>query len=293
MVTRLRSPSNFTHTYHELVVGRLLRQLGYTVEYEIDIGGLTPDWYVHAKGEIPPFVLEVFTANVSDKRAVELRAVRTLWGWLREIPVAGAVIYVEITQGEIMCDDKRGKKIARSVRRWLEDTPPVGSRLEFDEFFFDVVYYNPKYTSLQIAGPGSAFMVNKEPVRINFKEKIHKYRRVLADKNIPLVVGVVADFMTGVRFDSFLDLLFGSEAINYAYNESTGEVRDTRLARLNDGLFHREPAFSVATWVEKEFSGEWQMKSIHNPQATNPLPAKVFIDAKTAGMQRLDGGLLQ
>ena len=65
-------------------------------------------------------------------------------------------------------------------------------------------------------------MVNKEPVCINFKEKIHKYRRVLRDKNIPLVVGVVADFMTGVSFDSFVDLLFGSEAINYLYNEASG-----------------------------------------------------------------------
>jgi hypothetical protein len=276
VVTRLRSPSNFTHTYHELVVGRLLRHLGYTVEYEVDIGGLTPDWYVHAKDEIPPFVLEVFTANVSDKRAAELRAVRTLWGWLREIPVTGVSIYVEITQSEIVCDDKRGKQIARSVRQWLEDNPPVGSRLEFDEFFFDVVHYNPKYTSLQIAGPGSAFMVNKEPVRINFKEKIHKYRRVLAGKNLPLVVGVVADFMTGVGFDSFLDLMYGSEAVNYAYNESTGEVRGARLARMGDGLFHREPALSAAAWVERNISGDWQMRGIHNQQAIHPLPISTF-----------------
>jgi hypothetical protein len=283
VITRLRSPSNFTHTYHELVVGRLLRQLGHAVEYEVDIGGLTPDWYVHAKDEIPSFVLEVFTANVSDKRAGEQRAVRTLWGWLQEIPVTGVAIYVHITQGEIMCDDKRGKKIARSVRQWLEEKPPVGSLLEFDEFSFEVIYYNPNYTSLQILGPGSAFMVNKEPVRINFKEKIHKYRKTLAERKLPLVVGVVADFMTGVSFDSFLDLMYGSEAVNYAYNESTGEVRGARLTRMSDGLFHREPALSAAAWVEREMSGEWRMKCIHNQQAIHPLPVSAFSAGETEG----------
>lgn len=276
VVTRLRSPSNFTHTYHELVVGRLLRQLGYAVEYEVNVGGRTPDWYVNARGEIPAFVLEVFTANVSDERAAEMRAVKTLWGWLREIPITGVAIYVEITERKITCDDKRGKRIARAVRQWLKNTPPIGSRLDFDEFTFEVIYYNPSYTSLQIAGPGSGFMVNKEPVRINFREKIRKYRRILADKNLPLVVGVVADFMTGVRFDSFLEVMYGSEAINYAHNEATGEVRGARLARMTDGLFHREPALSAAVWVERDVSGVWKMRAIHNQQAAHPLPITTF-----------------
>jgi hypothetical protein len=281
VITKLRSPKNFTHTYHELVAGKLLRHLGYTAEYEVDIGGLTPDWYAHARGDIPAFVLEVFTANVSNKRAAELRAVKNLWGWLQEIPVVGVALYIEINQIEVKCDDKRGKELARTVQNWLNTKPPVNSRLDYDDFSFEVFHYNPSYTSLQLAGPGSSFMVNKEPVRINFKEKIHKYRKVLAEKNFPLVVGVVADFMTGVSFDSFLDLLFGSEAINYSCNELTEEVRGSRLTRLSDGLFHREPALSAAAWVEKGLSGEWQIKCIHNPQAILPLPISAFTSINT------------
>jgi hypothetical protein len=117
---------------------------------------------------------------------------------------------------------------------------------------------------------------NKEPVRINFREKIRKYRRLLANKNLPLVVGVVADFMRGVRFDSFLEVMCGSEAVNYAYNEATGEVREARLTRMNDGVFHREPALSAAVWVERDVSGVWKMRAIHNQQAAHPLPANAF-----------------
>lgn len=277
VISKLRSPKNFIHTSHELTVGRLLRRLGYEVEYERSIGGFTPDWYVHPRREIPAFVFEVFTAEVSEKRRAELRASNTLWGWLREIPVTGVALHVTSHQTEMKCDDKRGKEIARHVRRWLSDgNPPVGSRLDFDDFSFEVINYNPDYTSLQLLGPGGSFMVNKEPVRINFKEKIRKYREVLRVHGLALVIGVIADFMTGVSFDSFIDLLWGSEAVNYLYNESTGVVKDQRLVRLKDGLFHREPALSAAAWVSREGTGEWQIRVIHNPHCVLPLPATTF-----------------
>lgn len=71
-----------------------------------------------------------------------MRAVKALWGCLREIPVTGVAIYVEVIQGQITCNDKYGKRIARVVQGWLENKPPVGARLNFEEFTFDVVYYN-------------------------------------------------------------------------------------------------------------------------------------------------------
>jgi hypothetical protein len=71
-----------------------------------------------------------------------MRAVKALWGCLREIPVTGVAIYGEVIQRKITCNDKCRKRIARVVQGWLENKPPAGARLNFEEFTFDVVYYN-------------------------------------------------------------------------------------------------------------------------------------------------------
>src|SRR5574341_1577471 len=66
VVANVRSARSFRQTYHELAVGHILRRLGYEVEYEKAINNLTPDWHLEPKDKIPPFLVEVFTANQSE-----------------------------------------------------------------------------------------------------------------------------------------------------------------------------------------------------------------------------------
>ena len=63
LTPRLRAEEHFEHTYHELAVGHMLSQLGYQPEYEKTICGVTPDWYVPSREEVPAFILDVFTAT--------------------------------------------------------------------------------------------------------------------------------------------------------------------------------------------------------------------------------------
>jgi len=51
ITSRLMNDKEFESTYNELVVGFWLNSLGYHVEYEKNIQGLTPDWYVSHHNE--------------------------------------------------------------------------------------------------------------------------------------------------------------------------------------------------------------------------------------------------
>src|SRR5215204_3711733 len=68
VVPKLRSERGFQHTYHELAVGQFLKEHGFIVEYDKSFHGLTPDWYVHQGPHTTPFLVEVFTDEISKTR---------------------------------------------------------------------------------------------------------------------------------------------------------------------------------------------------------------------------------
>lgn len=64
LVQRLRSKDNFQTTYNEVIVGYLLSRMGFQIEYEKEIDGRTPDWYLNDNdGNV--FVVEVISCNSS------------------------------------------------------------------------------------------------------------------------------------------------------------------------------------------------------------------------------------
>jgi len=84
---------NRNSTYHELIVGNMIKRLGYQLEYEKQIGGKTPDWYVHPMDEIPAFIVEVFTDNISADMASRLQQKYDLSYRLGQISI-GVEVYI-------------------------------------------------------------------------------------------------------------------------------------------------------------------------------------------------------
>jgi len=271
LIQRLRSPKNFIHTYHELVVGDLLRRKGFDLEYEKEKDGLTPDWFVRAKGGIPAFVLEVFTSDLSLNRSSEQKQIRQLRSRLEEIPV-GVALHVRSERLNVSVDDRRCKDISDRVRRWLmENEPSEGAQLELDEFTFHVARVNKQYPNVQPIGPSTAFAVNRESLRKNLHAKIKKYRKVVKDRALPLVIGVIADFGTGLTLDDLETELQG-RIVDNIITDSTGMVVGREINKMDDGLFTMEPFLSAVVWVERVASEAWVMKAIHNTSAMNALP---------------------
>ena len=278
VIPRLRSPNNLQQAYNELAVGHTLKQLGYELEYERQIAGITPDWYIDAKSDVPAFVVEVFTANPPEDRIAELKKWAYLYGRLKQIPV-GVVLRIRTHPASAAPDQRGSKAITSDLEQWLfSEKPGVGEHVSLNGITFEVVSKGANHEHvLCFGGSGSAntFWVDTNSLRENIRRKVKKYS-VLGEQGIPLVVGVVADFYTGLSREDFDDALLGNEAIEITYEEPTGTVVGQKLVRRDDGVLTRiDPVLSAAVWVSREAS-VWKAEAIFNPQAANPLPAKTF-----------------
>src|ERR1051325_256010 len=277
LIRRLRTPEHFIHTYHELIFADILRQRGFALEYEKQIDGLTPDWFVNANGKIPAFILEVFTTNISAARNSERHQVSQLRSRLQEIPV-GVALDIQAEKLEVELDNQRSKTIAAKVRNWLlNNNLSIGAQLEVDEFTFVVVHYNSKYERVQPIRPVTTFWVNSQPMRANFHEKISKYRKVANENKRPLVVGVIADFYTGIGFDDLEIILLGSATENVLTIRRRAKAIGREITRTEDGLFAKEPTLSAVVWAEMSSIDKTEVRAIYNSSATNPLPETTFI----------------
>jgi hypothetical protein len=158
-------------------------------------------------------------------------------------------------------------------------SPIVGSLLTSAGFTFEVVHENSSNQHVLCIGqvnlPTNTFWVNTSSLRESIREKVKKYK-TLGNQGIPLVIGVVADFYSGLGHDDLESVLFGSESVEIAYEKTTGEIVGQRAIRQDDGLLEQtDPALSAVLWVSK-VAGVWRAQSIHNPRASNSLPITAF-----------------
>ena len=130
LISDLRSPIHFQHTYHELIVGNALLQRGYQPEYDKQIDTLTPDWYVPANAHIPAFLIEVVTTDVSRTRVALQRQVEDLLVRLEAVPV-GVVLGITLNDLTVALNPQRVKDMVRQVRTWLSQKPSVGAQRKY------------------------------------------------------------------------------------------------------------------------------------------------------------------
>ena len=268
VIPRLQAKDNFRQTYGELVVGILLRKLGYKVEYDKKIEGITPDWYVHAKGEIPSFIVEVFTTGFLGNYSQKYRAVNNLEERLRQIPI-GVTLEIEIDDHENL-NQGRNKQITEEIKRWLtQEAPLIGSQYSGNGFDCEISNYNSNSLTVQPYIVPKFDLVDTNRLIKNIKEKNQKYKEL----EMPLVLSVVTDNI--ILGEELRNILLGGRGLKEIYNKNTGVKESTISFLLNDGLFNKKPDLSAVVWVSQVWSGG-RMTAIYNPTATKPLPANTF-----------------
>jgi len=268
VIPRLQATENFIQTYDELVVGSLLRKLGYKVEYDKKIEALTPDWYVYGKREIPSFIVEVFTTGFLGNFSQEYRAVNNLEERLRQIPI-GVTLEIEIDDHGNLSQG-RNKQITEDIKRWLtQEAPLIGNLYSGDGFDCEISNSNSNSLTLQpYIVPKFDFVDTKRLIK-NIKEKNQKYKNL----EMPLVVSVVTDDI--ILGEEIRNILLGGRGLKEIYNKNTGVKESTISFLLNDGLFKKKPDLSAVVWVSQVWSGG-RMTAIYNPTTTKPLPANTF-----------------
>ena len=274
LISRLRSSKNHIQTYNELAIGSVLKQLGYQLEYEKPLSGHTPDWYVHPKGDIPAFIVEVFTANPSNEWTAQRRQKIDLVKRLEQIPI-DVTMNIRF-RGNMALDQHQNKIIATKIRKWLEDdNPPVGTQISLTGIIFKITYRGRGFPHVTL-GFFDIFRVNSKSLRGKIKDKIDNYKDLLQEVRIPYVISIVPNPLTGLEQDNFIDVLFGQEIINLAVDKASGIIAGQRSERNSNGLFLIGPSLSAVIWSWKS-QGNWNFKAAHNTNATHPLPLDTFV----------------
>lgn len=276
LLPRLRKSKGFREAYNELVAGYILRKrLDYEIEYERPICGLTPDWHVHSKGDVPAFFVEGFTINPSKATSDDEVRWNNLLGRLREIPI-NVILYIRLKSRTCPPNTTESKEIAREVGKWLAATAnQVGERLTTHGISFENVGRNRNKARVAYMGPASTSFVNTERLRQAIKVKAKKYQD-LAALGTPLAVSIVPGFLSGYDLEDLQDLLWGSQSVSFSFDESAGEVVDLVPFRKDNGLMKTlRPAVSAVLWIVRK-ERDWSITAVYNPNAENPLPLRTF-----------------
>jgi len=251
VIQRFQSERNPWHTYHELVVGSLVKRRGlqiddYEREWQVNGKRLTPDWVVSTSDGSKSIIVEVFTQNVSDKEAQRNAQLVDLTWRFGEIRV-DAVLKISFKSKDRSFDSRRNKKIAVELKRWLEgEDSKVGARRCVEGLQFQVINRNRGFSRIQWVGFSESSGPNPAPLRNNLVEKVKTYGKLVSRHDIPLVVAVVADIRTGCDLEEFENILL-------------------------DHLFVERPELSGAIWARKRQGGNWEMKGFANPCACLPM----------------------
>ena len=273
IIQRLRSPRFFHDAYNELGVGDSLRRLGYSVEYEADIQGLTPDWFVHGGQSRSRFIVEVLTSNPPENRE------RCDAGWdrlakrLEELP-GDALVMLE-PRVEPLDDDpapppteEQQKEVVRKVRDWLEADHHEYEELETEQcvvIFFDRTKPR-RHVSCSVGGV--PFIIDAAPLRKAVIEKARKYQDVVQTLTIPFVVCIVPVWESGREFNELQTAALGAEYARIVRVPGGGHRCETH--RKSNGFFSKYPtlsAVSLAQWNGREFAHNL----LRNDYATCPL----------------------
>jgi Holliday junction resolvase-like predicted endonuclease len=263
IVPNLLSGDNFWHSYHELVVGAFLKELGLEVEFERQIGEQTPDWFAYSKDGSKSLIVEVFTVNVSESAESENTKLDELTRRLGEIDLD---FLIHISCGDDSAirqlDPSRSKKIAEAVKTWLQAYNEFSEpALEIDGFVFTVYGRNCGFPTLQYASPVRLGYYSLPSLREKIEEKIHKYKNLILSNKIPLIVAIARGLETDYSNFEVKKILFGDV---FAKSPTT------------DGLFTNELLLSGALFVSRTEMAGWKIDNYLNPKATFPLSPSYF-----------------
>lgn len=270
-VRRLDTDEHYIQTLHELAAAALLRDSGYRVTYEPDIGGKTPDWLATSASTGQQVIVEVVTRT--NPTAKERRRWLQLHERLEKIPSPWAVFMISGRRTAPPHDVLR--KVAITLRPWLADPKrQSGDEIDVLGLRFQIRYSGADRTAFVVPNPESG-PVDLDEIVSKVRDKAKAYRTVVERTNLPFVVVACADTLTGHNEHTLATALSGRRTIHFNIDFGTSgpsepipmnsEVDPPR--RLNDLPDH----LSAVMWLSflRGENPRWTQFTI--PHAQHPI----------------------
>jgi hypothetical protein len=288
VVGQLRSIRSFEATCNELVVGATLRRFGHDPQYEADLGGKTPDWYVDLVGHAQFFIVEVVTVFPPQEVMREEQLGEQLRDRLQSIQdYFHLMLNVEHGNSLVGVDQVA---IVRFAAEWLRSISPTDrgqphkTRYTSDGFSMDLTAV-PRKTSHKASvlsgGPLTTMWVDSRRLKNALRQKLSKYRQA-KELGIPLAVAVVPTFSSGLGADDLLDVLFGQEQLVLQHEGDT--ILGSGMSRARNGMILPQGSDDESVVLNTRLSAVLlilgtelsDVKVVHNPYARHPISQAVF-----------------
>lgn len=250
--SRLRDERRYTQALAELATGYVVRQPGYAVEFEPNLGGRTPDLLVtDPTGR--QLIVEVWRRGLPSLLATR----DTQWGLLarqlQRIPIPLALA-VGTTSYEVVepPDASQRRDLGAAIRRWLGSWPEGDTEVfRSQHFVFRVVgaTTNGHVEMLPVRDGATA---DRKDVIEAIERKVRRYRTTAVAKDIPFVVVMSADDETAMSGSHVESILQGKNAmvINLPVF-GVGAIDSGRIElRQSEAPPRLDPALSGIGWLD-------------------------------------------
>lgn len=245
--SRLQS-TEFRECTHELAVGAALRLGGWTVEHEPNLDGSTPDWL--ASSGSTTFMVEVASRCISHVRARALRAWRRLDDRIRQ--TGSGLLLTVGPAGVAPPNDKEAKQVLDDLRKWvIRPSTDVGSVRKIGRFTFTARLRHDHLVTMLLA-PSEGGPVDKTALTRLIREKATTYASLCEATELPLVVALSADPLTGIGGDEFSAVMHGENRHTIVF--SFGDVgrpfeQEATFDPPRPGIADVPPHVSAVFWV--------------------------------------------
>jgi len=302
------------HTYHELVVGDILRKLDYEVTYSPklktvfavlnrsdlleDIGKNTPDWFVKGRSAIEPFIVDVFTAHVPNNQADSLAWIMTLIEKVEQITV-DAELALSPTRNNLVIAESLPNTVSQKIKEWLTvEDPDPGAKIVIAASSAEVLYQTtgrladfdiPPRRDLNHEEVLTFQVLRKNQGRTTVNvipgpRSFYPSNKTLVN-NIKLKVKTYGPANLPLVVAAVADPTTGlslDELKDIVLGDRTPRAvygddgMDILIERASNGLFALHTELSAVLWIARVAGEDWQVTAVQNPAAKYALPESAF-----------------
>jgi hypothetical protein len=273
-LSRLRDEERYTQALAEIATGYVLRQPGYTVEFEPDLAGLTPDLLItDPTGR--RLIVDVWRRGLP--RAVATR--NKHWGLLarqiQRIPVPLAIA-VGTTSHDLVEPPsvEMRRRLGPILRRWLKAGPEATiETLRYERFVFRIVGTTTTGNAEMLPVRDGATADRKDVVEA-IERKVRRYRATAVEQDIPFVVVLSSDVDTAMDVRHVENILEGKNSVSMQLPAfAVGGIDSGPVEmRMSEAPPQFDPALSGVGWLEINDGAHARVDLIWtNPKARWPV----------------------
>lgn len=263
-VSRLTREERYTAALAELATGYVLRQPGYTVEFERKFEGLTPDILVTDQTG-RRLIIEVWRRGLPVDATAHNSRWMELARRLRRIRVPVTLAVEALTSDLAEPPDVAARiKIESAIRKWLSSGVSAAPVIEVEGLrFVPIGPASGDRTELVPVRTGSA--ANRKLVLEAIDKKVRRYGRLVEQLELPFVVVLSADGETGLDRTLVDSVLAGKNSVSISIPVfGVGAIEAGPVTLLPDETPPSfDPALSGVAWldvndgVDAVLSGFW------------------------------------